>query len=131
MLFDKKFLTLLGHEVQSSLSKTVMINRVKEFLPQLRASSFQNRGTSGVRSSLISPEGKFVSDTLVLRKYSSINILNYNSPGATGALPMGAAIVYDLLHSGIINKNEENQSEKKSIWDVREISNEIKLKELR
>jgi (S)-2-hydroxyglutarate dehydrogenase len=132
VLFDKKFLTLLGHEVQSSLSKTVMINRVKEFLPQLRASSFQNRGTSGVRSSLISPEGKFVSDTLVLREYSSINILNYNSPGATGALPMGAAIVYDLLHSGIINKNEdkENQSEKKSIWDVQEISNEMKLKEL-
>lgn len=133
VLFDKKFLTLLGHEVQSSLSKTVMINRVKEFLPQLRASSFQNRGTSGVRSSLISPEGKFVSDTLVFREYSSINILNYNSPGATGALPMGAAIVYDLLHSGIINKNEdkENQSEKKSIWDVQEISNEMKLKELR
>ena len=133
VLFDKKFLTLLGHEVQSSLSKTVMINRVKEFLPQLRASSFQNRGTSGVRSSLVSPEGKFVSDTLVLREYPSINILNYNSPGATGALPMGAAIVYDLLHSGIINKNEdkENQSEKKSIWDVQEISNEMKLKELR
>jgi (S)-2-hydroxyglutarate dehydrogenase len=133
VLFDKKFLTLLGHEVQSSISKTVMINRVKEFLPQLRASSFQNRGTSGVRSSLVSPEGKFVSDTLVLREYSSINILNYNSPGATGALPMGAAIVYDLLHSGIINKNEdkENQSEKKSIWDVQEISNEMKLKELR
>jgi (S)-2-hydroxyglutarate dehydrogenase len=132
VLFDKKFLSLLGHEVQSSLSKTVMINRVKEFLPQLRASSFQNRGTSGVRSSLISPEGKFVSDTLVLREYSSINILNYNSPGATGALPMGAAIVYDLLHSGIINKNEdkENQSEKKLIWDVQEISNEMKLKEL-
>jgi (S)-2-hydroxyglutarate dehydrogenase len=133
VLFDKKFLTLLGHEVQSSISKTVMINRVKEFLPQLRASSFQNRGTSGVRSSLVSPEGKFVSDTLVLREYSSINILNYNSPGATGALPMGAAIVYDLLHSGIINKNKdkENQSEKKSIWDVQEISNEMKLKELR
>jgi (S)-2-hydroxyglutarate dehydrogenase len=132
VLFDKKFLTLLGHEVQSSISKTVMINRVKEFLPQLRASSFQNRGTSGVRSSLVSPEGKFVSDTLVLREYSSINILNYNSPGATGALPMGAAIVYDLLHSGIINKNKdkENQSEKKSIWDVQEISNEMKLKEL-
>ena len=133
VLFDKKFLALLGHEVQSSISKTVMINRVKEFLPQLRASSFQNRGTSGVRSSLVSPEGKFVSDTLVLREYSSINILNYNSPGATGALPMGAAIVYDLLHSGIINKNKdkENQSEKKSIWDVQEISNEMKLKELR
>jgi L-2-hydroxyglutarate oxidase len=132
VLFDKKFLSLLGHEIQSSLSKTVMINRVKEFLPQLRASSFQRRGTAGVRSSLISPGGKFVSDTLVLKGNSSINILNYNSPGATGALPMGAAIVCELLSGGIINKNKakEKESEKKPIWDVQKISNEMSLNEL-
>ena len=49
ILFDRQFLSLLGHELRSSLSKTVMINRVKEFLPQLIASSFHNRGTAGIR----------------------------------------------------------------------------------
>lgn len=132
VLFDKKFLSLLGHEVQSSLSKTVMINRVKEFLPMLKATSFQRRGTSGVRSSLISPDGKFVPDTMVLRNDSSISILNYNSPGATGALPIGAAVVYELIHSGIVIKNEikEKQFEKKSIWDIQKVSDEMKLSDL-
>ena len=132
VLFDKKFLSLLGHEVNSSLSKTVMINRVKEFLPMLKPSSFRKRGTSGVRSSLISPEGKFVPDTMVLRNDSSISILNYNSPGATGALPIGASIVYELIHSGIVIKNEikEKQFEKESIWDIQKISDEMKLSDL-
>lgn len=132
VLFDKKFLSLLGHEVQSSLSKTIMINRVKEFLPMLKATSFQRRGTSGVRSSLISPDGKFVPDTMVLRNDSSISILNYNSPGATGALPIGAAIVYELIHSGIVIKNniKEKQFEKKSIWDIQKVSDEMKLTDL-
>lgn len=132
VLFDKKFLSLLGHELQSSLSKTIMINRVKEFLPMLKATSFQRRGTSGVRSSLISPDGKFVPDTMVLRNDSSISILNYNSPGATGALPIGAAIVYELIHSGIVIKNniKEKQFEKKSIWDIQKVSDEMKLTDL-
>lgn len=132
VLFDKKFLSLLGHELQSSLSKTIMINRVKEFLPMLKATSFQRRGTSGVRSSLISPDGKFVPDTMVLRNDSSISILNYNSPGATGALPIGAAIVYELIHSGIVIKNniKEKQFEKKSIWDIQKVSDEMKLSDL-
>jgi L-2-hydroxyglutarate oxidase len=132
VLFDKKFLSLLGHEVQSSLSKTVMINRVKKFLPMLKATSFQIRGTSGIRSSLISPDGKFVPDTMMLRNGFSISILNYNSPGATGALPIGAAVAYELLHSGIAIRNEikEKQFEKRTIWDIQKVSSEMKLSDL-
>ena len=40
-----------------------------------------------------------------------MHILNYNSPGATGALPMGAAIVNDLLSIGII-QNDSNVKER-------------------
>jgi (S)-2-hydroxyglutarate dehydrogenase len=132
VLFDREFLSLLGHEVQSSLSKSVMINRVKKFLPELKASSFEKKGTSGVRSSLISPDGKFVSDTMVLRDGSSISILNYNSPGATGALPMAAAVVYELINSGVVIKNEfkEKEFEKKGPWDIQNLSDEMKLSEL-
>ena len=36
ILYNRQFLTLASNELKSSLSKTAMINRVKEFLPQLR-----------------------------------------------------------------------------------------------
>jgi len=132
ILLDRRFLSLLGHEVRSSLSKTVMINRVKKFLPQLKASKFIQRGTAGIRSLLVGPEGRFVPDTMVLKEDYSMHILNYNSPGATGALPMGAAIVSDLLHSGIIQNDSIVKSrEKKPIWDIQQISSLMQLDEIR
>ena len=132
IIFDRQFLSLLGHEVRSSLSKTVMINRVKEFLPQLIASSFSKRGTAGIRSSLVDREGRFVSDTKVIKEDYSIHVLNYNSPGATGSLPMGAPIIDDLLRNGIIKAYSDSKSgEKKSIWDIQKISNEMKLNEIK
>jgi L-2-hydroxyglutarate oxidase len=132
MLFDRQFLSLLSHEVQSSLSKTVMISRVTEFLPQLKASSFIKRGTAGIRSLLIDRDGKFVSDTMVIKENYSMHILNYNSPGATGSLPMGAAIVDELLHWGIIMDDRvKKEGEKKSICDIQKISNEMNLNDIK
>lgn len=90
---DKKFVTLTLHEFRSSLSKTVMINRARRFLPALDPSQFTKRGTSGIRSSLVNPDGKFVSDIFIVGNEDSVHMLNYNSPGATGALPVAALIV--------------------------------------
>jgi (S)-2-hydroxyglutarate dehydrogenase len=132
ILLDRRFLTLLGHEARSSLSKTVMINRVKKFLPQLKASKFVQRGTAGIRSMVVGPEGRFVPDTMVVKGDHSMHILNYNSPGATGALPMGAAIASDLLQNGIIqNDSIEKGRIKKQIWDFEQISNLMQLDEIR
>jgi (S)-2-hydroxyglutarate dehydrogenase len=132
ILFDRQFLSLLSHEVKSSLSKPVMINRVTEFLPQIKASSFKKRGTAGIRSMLIDRDGKFVSDTMVIKENYSMHILNYNSPGATGSLPMGAAIVDELLHCGIIMDDRgKKDGEKNSIWDIQKISNEMKLNDIK
>ena len=132
ILSDRHFLSLLGHEVQSSLSKTIMINRVKKFLPKLRPSAFMRRGTAGIRSLLIDAEGKFVSDTMLVKEDYSLHLLNYNSPGATGALPVGAAITDYLLRSGIINDGRlKKEREKKSLWDIQKISNEMRLNEMK
>jgi L-2-hydroxyglutarate oxidase len=69
---------------------------------------------------------------MVLKEDYSMHILNYNSPGATGALPMGAAIVSDLLHSGIIqNDSIAKGREKKPIWDIQQISSLMQLDEIR
>jgi L-2-hydroxyglutarate oxidase len=101
IFLNRQFLLLASSEVKSSLSKTAMINRAREFLPQLRPSSFTQRGTAGIRSSLIDRNGKFVDDTLIIKKEYSLHVLNYNSPGATGALPMAAMIANELVEGGI------------------------------
>jgi L-2-hydroxyglutarate oxidase len=113
-VFDKQFLTLATTELKSSLSKTAMINRVKEFLPGLRASAFTKRGTSGIRSSVIDSAGKFVPDTMVLWKDSSVHVLNYNSPGATGALPMAAKVASKIILEGLLSTRDRPRS----LWDA-------------
>lgn len=72
--FDKQFLSLVFKEVKSSLSKTAMIGRAREFLPQLQPRLFSKRGTAGIRSSLIDKDGKFVPDTLMIKNDSQLHI---------------------------------------------------------
>ncbi|HJM25597.1 MAG TPA: FAD-dependent oxidoreductase [Nitrosopumilus sp.] len=105
-IFDKQFQELAINEIQSSMSKTTMINRVKKFLPNIDSEKIIKKGTAGIRSSVINEDGKFVPDVILIDEEKSFHILNYNSPGATGALPFAAHIV------NLINKKElfENES---------------------
>jgi L-2-hydroxyglutarate oxidase len=123
IFFDRQFLSLLSTELRSSLSKTMMINRVREFLPPLRPSAFTQRGTAGIRSSVIDKNGRFIPDTLILeRDSSSLHVLNYNSPGATGALPMAANIASKILTIGAIKTSDHA----KSLWDAHTIAHRMK-----
>jgi len=101
-----------------------MINRVKEFLPQLKPSLFIQKGVSGIRSSLIDKSGKFVSDTMIVNKNNSLHVLNYNSPGATGALPMAAMIVDQLIKNGILS---HDYTQNKSLWDIKKIADRMSV----
>ena len=112
-------MSLASTELKSSLSKTAMINRVREFLPALKPSAFTERGTAGIRSSVIDGDGKFVPDTLILKRDSSIHILNYNSPGATGALPMAAKVAAQVAEAGALATAETNA---RMMWDPAEIA---------
>lgn len=122
IMFDRQFMSLASTELKSSLSKTAMINRVREFLPQIRASAFTQRGTAGIRSSAIDKTGRFVPDTLVLERDSSLHVLNYNSPGATGALPMAANIASKVIEAGAITA----ESKPGSLWDATAIAEKMK-----
>ena len=102
MLFDSQFLSLASGEFLSSVSKTVMINRVKEFLPKIDPSKFHTRGTAGVRASVIDSSGKFVPDAIIKDGPKSTHILNYNSPGATGALPFAIHVIGELQKRGVV-----------------------------
>jgi L-2-hydroxyglutarate oxidase len=121
-VLDRQFISLATSELKSSLSKRAMIARAREFLPALRASAFTKRGTSGIRSSVIDRTGKFVPDTLLLWADSSVHILNYNSPGATGALPIAATIASRIISEGILATTERPRS----LWDATSIADRMK-----
>lgn len=117
IMFDRQFLSLAATELKSSVSKTAMINRAREFLPALRPSAFTTRGTAGIRSSVVDSAGKFVPDTLVLEKDSSMHVLNYNSPGATGALPMAATIATAIVKASALPVDRP-----RTVWDPAEVA---------
>ncbi len=104
-IMDRQFQELAINEIQSSISKSKMINRVKRFLPSIDAEKIIRRGTAGIRSSVINENGKFVPDVILENDEMSFHILNYNSPGATGALPFSAHIVNILNKEGLL-RNE-------------------------
>ncbi|MDE1843637.1 MAG: FAD-dependent oxidoreductase, partial [Thaumarchaeota archaeon] len=118
MLFDSQFVSLASGEVLSSISKTVMINRVKEFLPKVDPKKFTKRGTAGIRASVIDKNGKFVPDAIVEQKGNSFHILNYNSPGATGVLPFAVHVISQIQNSGFLKIGND----KCGMWSFENIS---------
>jgi L-2-hydroxyglutarate oxidase len=128
IFFDRQFLLLASSELKSSISKTAMISRAREFLPQIRPSAFKQRGTAGIRSVLIDRNGKFVDDTQIIKNEYSLHFLNYNSPGATGALPIAAMVANKLIEDGMLprpNPSSISRKDKKPLWDIAKISENI------
>ena len=102
-IFDKQFQELAINEIHSSMSKSAMVGRVKKFLPKIDANKITEKGTAGIRSSVIDKNGKFVPDMILKSDEMSFHILNYNSPGATGVLPFSAYIVNHLNKIGLLS----------------------------
>lgn len=107
-IFDKQFQELAINEIQSSMSKSTMISRVKRFLPKIDVEKITEKGTAGIRSSIINNEGKFVPDVILEGDTMSFHILNYNSPGATGALPFSAYVVDHLNRQGMFESEDSD-----------------------
>jgi len=121
LLSDSEFLSLISKEWLSSISKTAMIRRVQKFIPKIKPEYFSKRGTAGIRSPIITPKGKFLPDVMEIEDANSYHILNYNSPGATGAPAYSAFIVKKLQDAGYL---EYKQRPKKSIWDFENVLNQ-------
>ena len=119
VIFDKQFQEIAINEIQSSMSKSTMVNRVKRFLPKIDANKITEKGTAGIRSSIIDKNGKFVPDVILKDDEMSLHILNYNSPGATGALPFSAHIVNQLNKIGILS--DEDLDMQCGPWNFKEI----------
>jgi len=98
-----------------------MINRIQKFIPKIKPEFFSKKGTSGIRSPVITPQGKFLSDVLELENEHSFNIINYNSPGATGAPAYSAFIVQKLQEKGHLDYKQKSIE---SIWSFDSVLNQ-------
>ena len=115
---NPEFLSLISKEWLSSISKTAMISRVQRFIPKVKPEFFSKKGTAGIRSPIIAPQGKFLLDVMELENEHSFNIINYNSPGATGAPAYSAFIVQKLQEKGFLDYKENS---KESIWNFDDV----------
>jgi (S)-2-hydroxyglutarate dehydrogenase len=115
---NTQFLSLVWQEWRSSISRKAMCDRVKRFIPSLDVERLQERGLSGVRSSVIDDKG-FVPEAIILEDRNSLHILNYNSPGATGAPAYSAYVVKRIFDAGYVPKNSssKNDSSTDISWD--------------
>ncbi len=94
LVINREFLSLAYSEWMSTLSKRAMASRVARFIPRLGHQMLVKRIPGGVRSQVIGSDG-IIHDPIVLLGGRSIHVINYNSPGATGA-PGFSAYIYRL-----------------------------------
>jgi L-2-hydroxyglutarate oxidase len=113
------FLSLVWTEWRSSVSKRAMCDRVRRFLPGITMSSLQRRGLSGIRSSVISKDG-FVPEAIQAEASHSFHVLNFNSPGATGAPVFSAIVTRRMRESGALDGLTE-RPRSGSMWDFEEV----------
>ncbi len=99
LLMNRDFVALVAGEWRSSLSKKAMCDRVRKFVPSLNAGMLNRRAVFGVRSSVIDSSG-FVPEAVLLKGEASVHIINFNSPGATGAPAYSAMVVSQLREDG-------------------------------
>jgi len=118
LFLNPDFISLVSKEFLSSVSKSAMIERVKKFIPGIEPRNFSKRGTSGIRTPVLSPNGDFVSEMIEIEGKNSFHIVNYNTPGATGAPAYSAFVVKKLQEKGIL---AESKNQKNSIWDFEKI----------
>ena len=118
LLYDSQFLKMVSKEWMSSISKSAMVNRVQKFIPKVKPEYFSKRGTAGIRSPVITPQGKFLLDVMELENDHSFHIINYNSPGATGAPAYSAFIVKKLQEKGFLDYSIKK---KESFWNFDDV----------
>ena len=109
---------MVSKEWMSSISKTAMVKRVQKFIPKVKPEYFSKRGTAGIRSPVITPNGKFLLDVMELENDNSYHIINYNSPGATGAPAYSAFIVKKLQEKGFL---DYTLKKKESFWNFDDV----------
>ena len=114
LMTNPSFISLVSQEWRSSIFKSAMCNRVARFIPSLSPHHLVGRGFAGVRSSVIDSKG-FLPEAIEIATERTFHVLNYNSPGATGA-PAYAARALALVSTHCPAFNLRRKAVK-PLWD--------------
>ena len=125
LLFNPDFLTLATEEWASSISKRVMANRARKFIPGLRVDYLTEPGTAGVRASVIDRKGAFIKEAIELHGPHSYHVTNYNSPGATGSPAFAAWVVHSLAQKGRLDHLRPREHPETRPWDFEAVTGAI------
>ena len=117
VLFNPEFLNLAAYEWKSSFSKRALTERIREFLPEMKPEYLLEKGISGIRSSVIDKKGNFIKEPMDFIGPASAHILNFNSPGATGAPAYAAYIIRKLKGLNLLDHLKPKIWDKKNPWD--------------
>lgn len=115
LAFSREFLGLAVREAMSSLSRGEMLRRVQSVIPKLREQHLVARGFAGIRSNVVEPAGTMAKEAIEIDSTHSFHILNYNSPGATGAPAYTAYLVDRMARGGAFDHLRPNP--KTTSWD--------------
>jgi|TARA_B100000315_G_scaffold222287_1_gene226251 L-2-hydroxyglutarate oxidase len=96
---NKKFQSMVWHEWRITISKKALSQKMNRFIPTLKPTMLKTRGVAGVRSQLIDENG-FLPEPIIIESPHTIHLLNYNSPGATGAPAFSAHLVSQIQEKG-------------------------------
>jgi len=117
LLVNPDFLSLAVEEAASSMSKRLLAQRVRQFLPELRPAALGPRGFAGIRASVIDRQGNFIKEAIEIPGPMSYHITNYNSPGATGAPAYTAWVVRKLAALGHLDHMKRKASGSAGMWN--------------
>ncbi|HEV8595864.1 MAG TPA: FAD-dependent oxidoreductase [Thermoplasmata archaeon] len=112
---SREFLGLAVREAFSSLSKNEMMRRVQTVIPKLQEQDLVSRGFAGIRSNVVDAKGKMEKEAIELAGPHSFHIINYNSPGATGAPAYTAYLVEQMRRRGMLDHLRAHP--KATTWD--------------
>ena len=124
LLYNRDFLELAGQEWLSSISKSEMARRAREFIPELKVEYLKRPGIAGVRAQVIDREGNFIKEAIELEGPHSYHVTNYNSPGATGSPAFAAWLVYKMGLRGNLDHLKHGLAQKGS-WDFVRVTEQI------
>lgn len=115
---DAEFMSMVRQEWKSSTHRDAMIARISQFVSGIGPGDITGRGLSGIRHNLIDSRG-FVPEAVIETGQSSLNVLNYNSPGATGAPAYSAYLIGRMIDAGLISGNRiKGKSESVIPWGL-------------
>lgn len=109
LIANADFLSLVLGEWRSSMCKGAMCERVRKFVPSLDSRLLNRRAVFGVRSSVVDKNG-FVPEALLLTNEASAHIINFNSPGATGAPSFSAMSIAKFRFAGLLDGFRSRES---------------------